>query len=703
MRYLSGNPRRRNEGGKGLPFSCRRFGRRDGWKGMRPPRRLRNALLAIAAGATFGTLSAAGSAAAAGTHTVCPVGCNFMSIQAAIDDAGTTAGDTISVGAGTYTENVNVTKAVTIAGAGAGATTVQPAAYGPTCTAGSGSLCSGGPLPSVVFLVAADNVTISKLTINGNNPALNGPDGPIDARDGIETNFLVGVFNNLTVRSTAVRNLYLRGIFAASGGTFTIDGNVVQNVRSDPNGASIAIFNREGSGSMTNNDVSFAGDAISSNFSTGVTMTGNTISHSGSGLHTDNPGNGGGSADLIANNTVTDCDLDGYGVFVFVPYIAPTVRNNTVSGCAVGMAAFGGAFAPSPTVTPILHNNSVDGTGASVSSGGSVGVFLTTDTLGFGQTDNSVELPSNTIRRFATGIKTEELGGKDLSVDASFNRIAGNNAGLVGGAGTSSGFENNWWGCNTGPNTPGCDTTVGNVDSDPWLQLRVSADPPAGCQTDRITADLLRNSDGNAPAPNLFPDGTPISFATTSGSIETPKGTAGAVAQTTLTTAAQPVDATVSATLDNQTVSSSATFVCPPPPPPPPPPPTCDTTIEAPVVSARKVQRQRGTKIKVRIRVGAAESIVANVGGKVKVGKKSYKLTDKSAAVAPRVDLGPAQRNGVATLTLRPIKKGARSKIAAALAQRKKVRALLSGTLTASDCTSTSFTKTVKIRLKAKK
>lgn len=52
---------------------------------------------------------------------------DFATIQAAIDDVGTVAGDTITVEAGTHIEtNVQITKSVTILGTGIGSTTITP-------------------------------------------------------------------------------------------------------------------------------------------------------------------------------------------------------------------------------------------------------------------------------------------------------------------------------------------------------------------------------------------------------------------------------------------------------------------------------------------------------------------------------------------------------------------------------------------------
>jgi len=75
-----------------------------------------------------------------------PVAPNFNTIQAAIDDAGTGAGDTICVNSGTYDEVVNVNKNVTIAGLG---------------VVGSASVDG--------FIIDADNVTVTGLEVTGGN------------------------------------------------------------------------------------------------------------------------------------------------------------------------------------------------------------------------------------------------------------------------------------------------------------------------------------------------------------------------------------------------------------------------------------------------------------------------------------------------------------------------------------------------------
>ena len=140
------------------------------------------------------------------------------------------------------------------------------------------------------------------------------------------------------MHDVTVKNIYLRGMYASSGGTFNFTNNTVDNVQADPR--SIACSTSAAAASMSGNHVSDANDAISANHSTGTTFTNNVDHRVGSGVHTDNEGDSGGTADVITGNNVSACTAGGYGVWTFVPYLAPTISNNTVSGCDVGLAAF---------------------------------------------------------------------------------------------------------------------------------------------------------------------------------------------------------------------------------------------------------------------------------------------------------------------------------------------------------------------------
>jgi hypothetical protein len=396
------------------------------------------------------------------------------SIQSAITAA--SPGATITIGKGNYYENVVVNKSVALIGSGP-ETVVYPATSNPVCS--PGSLCGGAA--SNIFLVEASNVTISNMRLEGANPNLTGGvevgGKSINARNGIITNHLNAVpYANLVVSKVKVSDVYLRGIYASSsGGSFNFNHDTVENVQAEE--ASIAMFSFENSGVMTRNKVSNANDAISSNWSKGIEFLSNVVTKSGSGVHTDNNGGSGGTADVIKGNTVRECKTDGYGVWVFVPYVSATVEANKVKGCAVGIAAFGGAV---PGQGPTFAGNSVNGSGAAT-SGSTYGAYLTTDQLGFEFGDLTATLSGNTLSHFNTGLfvtqtnptEGQPAGGQATVTATPNNQFIANGAGAVGEPGTVVDAKEDWWGCAAGPNMGGmCNTASGTVTYTPWLTAR---------------------------------------------------------------------------------------------------------------------------------------------------------------------------------------------------------------------------------------
>jgi len=145
-----------------------------------------------------------------------------------------------------------------------------------------------------------------------------------------------------------------------------------------------------------------------------------------------------------------------------------------------------------------------------------------------------------------------------------FNRIVSNGSGFEN-TGAASNAENNWWGCNEGPNTVDCDTAVGSVDVSPWLVLEFAASPnsiPEGGSS-TLTGNVTMNSNGiDTAASGSIPDGTDVEFATDFGSVgssSTHKVTVGGTAQAVLTADSGPGIANVSAELDNETMGGAVT------------------------------------------------------------------------------------------------------------------------------------------------
>jgi hypothetical protein len=525
-------------------------------------------------------------------------GCDsFATIQGGVNAV--TAGGTVIVNDGSYIENVTIPKALTLTGAGAATVFLKPAVSNPNCGGGGGgSLCAGG---SNLMLVQADNVTISGLTLDGDNPSLTSAENVgganIDARNGIITNHLLATYDNLEVHHTTVKNIFLRGIYASSGGAFNFHDNTVQNVQA--NAGSIGMFNYAGAGAYTNNNVSACNDGISSNHSRGTTYTGNTVTTSASGIHTDNAGDSGGASDTISGNTVTNSSLNGFGIWTFVPALPVTVSNNAVTNVDVGLAAAGGVSTP---VATTFTGNTVDGQ----NKANSTGVYLTTDQFGFGQGNNLVEFHGNTVVNNVDGFFLEakdssgnlparngaklplaanvsEPGYHDartnqtsapnvaltLTVNASFNRIVNNsNSGVTrsNNLGTLAGtFENNWWGCNAGPNNAGCGNVVGSgVDFDPWIVLGVSASPasvsPGG--SSNVTADMTKNSNAATPSGGPIPP-VGVSFSATNGSMSPPTGTITAGQATSTFTSSNNSTGSACAMVDNQNTCTNIPVVLP--------------------------------------------------------------------------------------------------------------------------------------------
>jgi hypothetical protein len=391
----------------------------------------------------------------------------LQTIQAGINKVQSSG--TVNVAAGTYVENVLVNKSVDIEGAGS-TTVVEPAVSNPNCGgAGGASLCAGA---SNVFLVQADNVTIHNLVVDGDNPSLTGLSiggADVDARNGIITNHTAGTFNGLVVDQVTVRDIYLRGIYASSGGTFTFTNNSVDNVQGEA--ASIGIFNFLSSGTISNNNVSHSNDAISANHSRGTTFSNNVVTTSGSGVHTDNTGDSGGTLDTISGNNVSNCTAGGYGVWAFVPYKAVAISNNTVTGCDVGSAALascnlagnnncpGGVI---PTVT--FSGNSI--TGNAVANG--AGLYVTTNTFGFGDGDVKVSADHNTYSSAQDGVAVEETGTAHATTTVNRNSLAGTSLALHNTGATTVDAQCNWWG-QPSPRPLATGLASGPITAAPWL------------------------------------------------------------------------------------------------------------------------------------------------------------------------------------------------------------------------------------------
>ena len=255
--------------------------------------------------------------ASAADITVCASGCDYTTIQAAVDAAN--PGDTIIVHDGTYTENVLVNKRLTIQSLnGALLTTVQAASAS-----------------DHVFNVTADHVTISGFTVTGaatnsagiylyhvNNCTISNN----TASDNYEGIRLTSCNDNTLTGNTAYSNSY-SGIWLSSSSNNTLTNNTASNTT-----RGIRLYFSSNNNTLTGNTANsndfFGIRLYSSSYNS---LTGNTAnSNDLSGIHLDSS-----SYNTLTGNTATSNNQSGIALAQSSTYntlTGNTASNNTYSG-----------------------------------------------------------------------------------------------------------------------------------------------------------------------------------------------------------------------------------------------------------------------------------------------------------------------------------------------------------------------------------
>lgn len=288
----------------------------------------------------------------------------FCSIQEAINDANTVNGHTLQVLAGTYVENIQVTKSLTILGPNAaispnGGTRVPEAILIPATSDVDGL---------EMIQVLASNVTISGLTIDGNNPALtsgflsaSGVD--IDAAEAITV--YTDNRSNLNVSKNIIKNLSYFGVtlygasFSAPATTgHIIDDNLFQDFGTYDNASGIAFWG--GGVLLYNNQYAQVSNNTGTNLRIGV-QTGNFAQA--------NPG--AVQFQRIENNTFSTRRLGIFHNLAYSAASAYTLHANTFT--AIDHASevnWDGISLASLSVPSITTNNIVNAVGTTKNSKG---------------------------------------------------------------------------------------------------------------------------------------------------------------------------------------------------------------------------------------------------------------------------------------------------------------------------------------------
>jgi hypothetical protein len=461
-------------------------------------------------------------------------------IQQAIDNAA--VGETVSVAAGTYNDEpgdqVHVNKGLRLEGAGIGLTIIDA-----DTAHGAGTLD--------IQTTTADPITVTGLTVRGDGTygvfLKNGPPGGatytldsvrLEGQGAGGSDFNLYSYNdhsNLVVQNSELTGADFNPILVERhvGGT-DFNGNAITKSAGTAGSTTYFNFNPPEAGLAP-----ISGPARFRN---------NTVVTNGNGGASFNAGFGGASVGGYSSIEVSGNSFSGFGnasAGISIHNDGPNPGTGTLIGAAT------------------VNNNSLVGPG-----GASTGTGVR-----FRGLTSNVTANGNQVLSFARGFQFTDASGAPTHApgpsDVHFNRIVDNaTAQLDHVAGGPVDAENNWWGCNEGPNANAadCGTVTGTADFDPWVVLGLSAAPTSiqtGGQSSQITADLSRNSDGNS-VPGLFAEGVPVTFATTLGTITSPVATQASRAISTLTSGATAGTADITAGIDNETQTTAVTITEPP-------------------------------------------------------------------------------------------------------------------------------------------
>jgi hypothetical protein len=316
--------------------------------------------------------------------SVCAHGCEFTTIQSAVDSAH--HGDVIHIGQGTYFENISVNKALTLSGAGRDKTRIDGNSLGTVLTLDSGD--SPGDVP----------IVITNMTITHGRGV--GVGGGVEVEGGarLDMSYCVLVSNSSV------------DVSANLGGG--LGGGIdIQSFPATPNKIAHTVF--------TYNHADAGGGAIDVSYESSADITNSTISRN------DTRGEGGGilvlnkAAATIKNTSITDniSTTDGGGVgssvgqrmvnpAAFVTIDGSIIAGNSTSGGGGGIS--GPIATLSNTVIARNHAN-VDGGGwvttgqptvtnvfvVQNTAGHSAGGILNSGTLSLTNTTISQNQPGN--------------------------------------------------------------------------------------------------------------------------------------------------------------------------------------------------------------------------------------------------------------------------------------------------------------------
>jgi hypothetical protein len=359
----------------------------------------------------------------------------------------------------------------------------------------------------------------------------------------------------VTVTSSIITGCSVTSGSSSGGNGGAIYGETVTVINSTITGCSA------GSGDSTGG----SGGAI---YGSTVTLTNSTITSCLAGSGGFGGGNGGairGSTVTVTTSTITGCSAGsasglgpgGSGGAIYSGMV--TVTDSAITGCSGGSGSpggYGGAICGGPvTVTASTITGCTAGSGGG--NGGSGGAIRGTTVNVATSTITGCTAGGSGVTPGAGGAIAVSTGGT-----VSFSRIVHNDGVGVAVSGPLT-ATNTWWGSDASPSSG----LAGGATYSPWLVTGITTSPASVSTTETsvIRANLTYHSDGAAvtAASGTVPDGTPVTFSATGGTVSPVYvGTENGIALTTFTPSGTGT-AYLTATIDQQSITVPVTVTTP--------------------------------------------------------------------------------------------------------------------------------------------
>ena len=454
---------------------------------------------------------------------------HYTTIQDAIDNAN--AGDTINVAAGTYDEQVVITKSLTIQGAG-DTTMIKPSSADKLTQVFDGLFWWTGTksIAGIIMANVPDGspVTVKNLKVDESSVTTK-PTG---------ANYLTGIFYRETGGTIDTVNIVGTGKWTPDRAYGMYLSAAINTVTVEVTGSSISNWDK--------NSIEAHGSMLTANIHHN-TLTGRSPAPSGdevpNGINV-----GRGALGMVSNNAITTLGYEpetwlSAGILFSGASSSSTADNNIITNCQIGIVFdSNGGSATGNTLTggtlgntglafqnylqtylgsgiwtvsfinndvsdfsdagisiwseagtsltaTIEDNQLLGGDGDGIDIGGSAGSVTATITNNIiSNWQHGIHLVSSIVSATITGNTIQNNVGSDsgvhiepavtvTNIHINFNKIIGNSGrGVYNGASGVLDATNNWWGSSSGPGLVGLgtgDKVSTNVDFDPWLQLNL--------------------------------------------------------------------------------------------------------------------------------------------------------------------------------------------------------------------------------------